>query len=65
VPATQLTGNAGGIVHPVIDPYVLPLSPYEAFAARQQNDVPLLVGSNVDEARAIVDVHARHGRHIR
>jgi para-nitrobenzyl esterase len=56
VPATQLTGNAGGIVHPVIDPYVLPLSPYEAFAARQQNDVPLLIGSNADEARAIVDV---------
>ena len=23
----QLSGNAGGIVHPVIEPYVLPLSP--------------------------------------
>jgi len=56
VPATQLTGNAGGIVHPVIDPNVLPLPPYEAFASGQQNDVPLLIGSNADEARALVDV---------
>ena len=56
LPATQLTGNAGGIVHPVIEPYVLPLSPYEAFASGQQNDVPLLIGSNADEARAMVDV---------
>jgi para-nitrobenzyl esterase len=56
LPASQLTGNAGGIVHPVIDPYVLPLSPYEAFTSGQQNDVPLLIGSNADEARALVDV---------
>ena len=56
VPATLLTGNAGGIVHAVIEPYVLPLSPYEAFALGQQNDVPLLIGSNADEARSLVDV---------
>jgi len=56
MPATLLTGNARGTVHPVIEPYVLPLSPYEAFAAGQQNDVPLLIGSNADEARAMVDV---------
>jgi para-nitrobenzyl esterase len=56
LPASQLTGNAGGIVHPVIDPYVLPLSPYEAFTSGQQNDVALLIGSNADEARALVDV---------
>jgi len=56
LPAAKLTGNAGGIVHPVIEPYVLPRSPYEAFASGQQNDVPLLIGSNADEARAIVDV---------
>jgi len=56
LPATLLTGNAGGIVHPVIEPYVLPLSPYEAFASGLQNDVPLLIGSNADEARAMVDV---------
>ena len=56
LPATQLTGNAGGIVHPVIEPYVLPLSPYEAFNSGQQNDVPLLLGSNAEEARSLVDV---------
>lgn len=56
LPATLLTGNAGGIVHAVIEPYVLPVSPYEAFTSGQQNDVPLLIGSNADEARAMVDV---------
>jgi para-nitrobenzyl esterase len=56
LPASQLSGNAGGIVHPVIEPYVLPVSPYEAFTSRQQNDVPLLLGSNAEEARALTDV---------
>jgi para-nitrobenzyl esterase len=56
VPAARLTGNAGGIVHAVIEPYVLPVSPYEAFAAGQQNDVPLLIGSNAEEARSLTDV---------
>src|ERR1700728_3009033 len=55
LPANQLSGNAGGIVHTVIEPYLLPVSPYEAFASGQQNDVPLLIGSNADEARAMVD----------
>jgi para-nitrobenzyl esterase len=56
LPATLLAGNAGGIVHAVIEPYVLPLSPCEAFNSGQQNDVPLLIGSNAEEARAMVDV---------
>jgi para-nitrobenzyl esterase len=56
LPASQLTGNAGGICHPVIEPYVLPLSSYEAFTSGQQNDVPLLVGSNAEEARSLVDI---------
>jgi para-nitrobenzyl esterase len=56
LPAILLTGNADGTVHAVIEPYVLPLSPYEAFASGRQNDVPLLIGSNADEARAMVDV---------
>jgi para-nitrobenzyl esterase len=56
LPANRLTGNAGGISYPVIEPYVLPLSPYSAFASGQQNDVPLLIGSNADEARAMIDV---------
>lgn len=56
LPATLLSGNAEGIVHPVIEPYVLPLSPYEAFTSGQQNDLPLLLGSNAEEARSLVDV---------
>jgi para-nitrobenzyl esterase len=56
LPAVRLTGNAGGIVHPVIEPYVLPVSPYEAFASGQQKDVPLLIGSNAEEARSLTDV---------
>ena len=62
LPAASLLGgdNAGGITHPVIEPMVLPLSPSEAFAAALQNDVPLLVGSNAEEARALTDVtHTR------
>jgi para-nitrobenzyl esterase len=35
---------------------VLPVSPYEAFSSGQQNDVPLLIGSNTEEARALTDV---------
>jgi para-nitrobenzyl esterase len=56
LPASKLAGNADGIVHPVIEPYVLPASPYDVFTAGQQNDVPLLLGSNADEARALTDV---------
>jgi len=56
LPAARLTGNANGIVHPVIEPYVLPASPYEAFASGTQNDVPLLLGSNAEEARSLTDV---------
>jgi para-nitrobenzyl esterase len=56
LPASKLTGDGGGIVHPVIESYVLPVSPYEAFASGQQNDVPVLLGSNAEEARALTDV---------
>jgi para-nitrobenzyl esterase len=56
LPATLLSGDAEGIVHPVIEPYVLPLSPYEAFTSGQQNDLPLLLGSNAEEACSLVDV---------
>ena len=54
--AALLGGKAGEVSHPVIEPYVLPVSPYEAFATGRQNDVPLLIGSNADEARSLVDV---------
>jgi para-nitrobenzyl esterase len=58
LPANRLVGNEGGITHPVIEPYLLPRSPYEVFVSGRQNDVPLLVGSNAEEARALIDVTA-------
>jgi para-nitrobenzyl esterase len=54
--ADLLGGNASAINHPVIEAYVLPTTPYEAFTSGKQNDVPLLIGSNAEEARALVDV---------
>jgi para-nitrobenzyl esterase len=53
--ARLLTGGAGDVSHPVIEPYVLPIAPYEAFASGHQNDVPLLLGSNANEARSLTD----------
>lgn len=56
LPAARLTSNDGGITHPVIEPYLLPRSPYDSFVSGGQNDVPLLLGSNAEEARAMVNV---------
>jgi para-nitrobenzyl esterase len=47
---------AGPISHPVLEPTILPISPYEAFESGKQNDVPILVGSNADEAKSLADV---------
>jgi para-nitrobenzyl esterase len=56
LPASALLkGKAGEISHPVLEPYVIPQSPYDAFVAGQQNDVPILVGSNANEARSLID----------
>jgi para-nitrobenzyl esterase len=49
-----LKGEAGRISHPVIGPYVMPRPPYDVFAAGEQNDAPILIGSNADEARALI-----------
>jgi para-nitrobenzyl esterase len=49
-----LSGKQSVVTHPVIEPYALPLSPYDAFVAGRANDTPILVGSNVDEARSLV-----------
>ena len=43
-----------GTFHPIIDGYVIPEEPYAAFAAGRQNDVPILIGSNADEARPLI-----------
>jgi para-nitrobenzyl esterase len=58
LPATALLGgrDAGGVTHPVIEPDVLPQSPYEVFASGRQSDVPVLIGSNQEEARSLTDV---------
>lgn len=56
--AVLMTSAAAAISHPVIEPDVLPLTPYAAYRARQHNDVPLLIGSNAEEARSLVDVSA-------
>jgi len=58
LPAADLLGgdNAGGVTHPVIEPMLLPRPPSDAFASAQQNDVPLLLGSNAEEARSLTDV---------
>ena len=57
LPAEALLGGvADAVAHPVIEPYVLPMSPYQAYVLGSQYDVPLLVGSNTEEARSLVDV---------
>jgi para-nitrobenzyl esterase len=57
LPAVDLLGGkAGGVSHPVIEPHALPVAPYDAFSSRSHNDVPLLVGFNAEEARALVNV---------
>lgn len=59
LPAAQLLGGqAGRVSHPVIEPAVLPLSPYEAYVAGRQNDVPVLAGSNAEEGNSLIDLQA-------
>lgn len=57
LPVERLMGaGADAVVHPVIEPRVLPEAPYDVFAARRHNDAPLLVGFNAEEARSLTDV---------
>lgn len=57
MPADQLLkGRANSISHPVQEPHALPQTPYDVFLAGGHADVPLLVGSNADEARSIIDL---------
>jgi len=53
--ADLLRGDVAAVSHPIIEPYVLPMSPYEAFASGHQNNVAILVGSNAEEARALMN----------
>jgi para-nitrobenzyl esterase len=57
LPANRLLGGqAGSVSHPVIEPRVLPRSPYGAYVAGQLNDVPVLVGSNAEEGNSLADL---------
>jgi para-nitrobenzyl esterase len=47
---------AHNIAHPVLDSYFLPEPPFEVFSKGEQQAIPLLVGSNADEARSLTDV---------
>ncbi|MBI1211919.1 MAG: carboxylesterase family protein [Alphaproteobacteria bacterium] len=58
--AKVLEGKMPSGAHPVIDPYVLPATPYDAFATGRQSDVPTLIGANAEEARAFLDVSSIH-----
>ena len=42
-----------GSQYPIIDGYVLPESPFVAFAEGRQADVPMMIGSNADEGTAL------------
>ena len=55
LPADQLLKAGGnGTTHPIIDGYVLAKEPYEISSSRQQHDIPLLIGSNADEATPMI-----------
>ena len=57
VPAERLLGaTAGTVSHPVLDPDVLPETPYDAYVAGRVHPIPVLLGSNADEARSLTDV---------
>jgi para-nitrobenzyl esterase len=56
--ADLLKGAAFSVSHPLVEPYVLPQAPYDAFRDGQQNDAPILIGFNAEEARAFIDVGA-------
>ena len=44
--------------HPTIEPRLLPRPPFEVFQAGEQAQVPLLIGFNADEARALAPFDA-------
>jgi para-nitrobenzyl esterase len=53
--ADLLTGKMPSGPHPVIEPRTLPAPPFDTVAAGAQNDVPVLLGVNAEEARAFID----------
>lgn len=53
---SQVLAAGDGVVHPVIEPRMLPRPPFDAFLTGHYNDVPLLTGYNAEEARSLADV---------
>ncbi|PVM92711.1 carboxylesterase/lipase family protein [Caulobacter endophyticus] len=59
LPVEALTApDAARLGHPVIGARVLPLAPWDAYTARRQSRVPLLLGYNAEEARSLTDLSA-------
>lgn len=59
LPVEALTAPpAARLGHPVIGARVLPLAPWDAYAADHQNRVPLLLGYNAEEARSLTVLSA-------
>jgi para-nitrobenzyl esterase len=59
LPVEALTApDAARLGHPVIGARVLPLAPWEAYAAGRESRVPLLLGYNAEEARSLTDLSA-------
>lgn len=56
LPAEGLVRGAGRVSHPVFGDAVLPVAPYDAYKQGRMAAVPVLIGSNADEARALTDV---------
>lgn len=57
LPAAKiLAANADLITHPVVEPDVLPETPFDAYTSGHAHRVPVLLGSNADEGRALVDL---------
>ena len=57
LPAERLLEGASRRVnHPVIEPAILPMSPYDAYVSGRQMNIPVLMGSNAEEANSLVDL---------
>lgn len=57
LPAERLLqGQAMAVSHPVLERWVLPIWPYDAYVQGKVADAALLVGSNAEEARSLTDL---------
>ena len=42
--------------HPVVEPWLMPETPYAVFVSGRQRDIPVLIGWNAEEGRSLVDL---------